>query len=59
MEPYEMPVGFGMALAQNPAAMQKFAMLSEEEKQKIIEGTHSVSSREEMHRYVNRLISEK
>ena len=58
MEPYEMPVGFGMALAQNPAAMQKFAMLSEEEKQKIIEGTHSVSSREEMHRYVNRLISE-
>ena len=59
MEPYEMPVGFGMTLAQNPAAMQKFAMLSEEEKQKIIEGTHSVSSREEMHRYVNRLISEK
>lgn len=59
MEPYEMPVGFGMALAQNPAAMQKFAMLSEEEKQKIIEGTHSVSSREDMHRYVNRLISEK
>lgn len=32
MENYEMPMGFGMVLAQNPAAMQKFANLSEAEK---------------------------
>ncbi len=52
----EMPVGFAMALAMNPDAMQKFAALSEEKKQQIIEGTHSLKSREEMHRYVNSLM---
>lgn len=51
----EMPVGFSMALAQNPEAMQKFAMLSEEKKKQIIDGTHSVKSKQEMHEYVNRL----
>ncbi len=51
----EMPVGFSMALAQNPEAMQKFAMLSEDKKKQIIDGTHSVKSKQEMHEYVNRL----
>ncbi len=53
----EMPVGFSMALAQNPDAMQKFAMLSEDKKQEIINGTHSVKSKQEMHEYVNKLIN--
>ncbi len=53
----EMPVGFSMALAQNPDAMQKFAQLSEDKKQQIINGTHSVRSRQEMHEYVNKIIS--
>ena len=57
MENYEMPIGLGMALALNPEAMQKFASLSEEEKQKIINGTHSVASREEMQQYVDKIIS--
>lgn len=52
-----MPIGFGMALAQNPAAMQKFANLSDAEKQKIIAGTHSVMSKSEMHSYVNEILS--
>ncbi len=51
----EMPIGFSMALAQNPDAMQKFAMLSEDKKKQIIDGTHSVKSKQEMHEYVNRL----
>lgn len=51
----EMPVGFSMALAQNPDAMQKFAMLSEDKKRQIIAGTHSVKSKQEMHEYVNKL----
>lgn len=59
MEKYEMPVGFGMALAQNPEALQKFAMLSEDKKQQIIQGTHSINSREEMHRYVNSIAENK
>lgn len=51
----EMPVGFSFVLAQNPDAMQKFAMLSEEKKKEIINGTHAVKSKQEMHEYVNKL----
>lgn len=51
----EMPVGFSMSLVQNPEAMQKFAMMSEDQKKQIIDGTHSVKSKQEMHDYVNRL----
>ncbi len=53
----EMPVGFSMALAQNPDAMQKFALLGEDKKKQIIDGTHSVKSKQEMHEYVNKLIN--
>lgn len=35
MEKYEMPVGFGMALAQRPEAMEKFASLSETKNRKL------------------------
>ncbi len=59
MDRNEMPVGFAMALAMNPEAMQKFAMMSEDKKREIIEGTHSVKSREEMHRYVSDLATDK
>ncbi len=58
MEKYEMPVGLGMALAQRPEAMEKFAALSETKKQEIIHGTHSVSSKQEMRQYVDRIMSE-
>ncbi|MBQ4086673.1 MAG: hypothetical protein IJC78_00315 [Clostridia bacterium] len=58
MENYEMPVGLGMALAQRPEAMEKFTALSTDKKQEIINGTHSVSSKEEMKQYVNRIILE-
>ena len=57
MDRNEMPIGFAMALAMNPEAMQKFAMLSEDKKQEIIAGTHSIKSRDEMHRYVNGLVA--
>lgn len=59
MERDKIPVGLAMALAQNPEAMQIFAILSEDKKQEIVEGTHSVNSKEEMHQYVNRLVSNK
>ncbi|MBR2622266.1 MAG: hypothetical protein IKC97_07815 [Clostridia bacterium] len=55
----EMPVGFAMALAMNPDAMQKFATLSEAQKKEIFEGTHTVQSRDEMHQYVNSLVDNK
>ena len=55
----EMPLGFAMAPAMNPEAMQKFGALSEKQKQEIIAVTHAVKSRAEMHRYVNSLVSDK
>lgn len=55
----EMPIGFAMALSMNPAAMQKFGALSEEQKQQIIAGTHTIKSRDEMHRYVDSLVNGK
>lgn len=51
----EMPVGFGMALAMNPKAMERFSALPQNEKQKIINGTHSVSSKAEMKQYVDNI----
>lgn len=51
------PVGFSFALAQNPDALEKFATLSEGEKKKIIDGTHSINSKQEMHEYVNNIIT--
>ena len=59
MEKGEMPTGLGMALLQNPEAMQRFASLSEEKKQAIINGTHSIHSRDEMRRYVESIVGEK
>ena len=55
----EMPVGFAMALAMNPEAMQKFGTLSEEQKQQIIAGTQAVKSRDEMRHYVDSLVNGK
>jgi hypothetical protein len=56
MKQEEMNVGFDRALSVNPEAMQKFSALSEEQKQMVIDGTHSINSREEMHRYVESLV---
>ncbi len=57
MKHQDMPIGFSMALAQNPQAMEKFAMLTETQKKEVIRGTHSVGSKQEMHEYVRSLIT--
>ena len=56
MEQYVLPLGFGMALAQNEAAMKRFEALSEAEKQALIARTHTVSSKNEMRRLVDSLM---
>lgn len=56
MKGLELPLGFGMALAQNEAAMAEFEALTEEEKKAVIQKTHSVSSKKEMHSLVNSLV---
>lgn len=52
----ELPLGFGMALAQNEAAMRQFEALSEAEKQAVIQRTHNVRSRQEMQQLVASLL---
>lgn len=48
----ELPLGFGMALAQHPQAMKKFADMSDSQKQKILEEIHGIESKKEMQAYV-------
>ncbi|MDD6991524.1 MAG: hypothetical protein PUI48_06830 [Oscillospiraceae bacterium] len=51
----DIPLGFGMALAQNSEAMTRFSAMSEEQRGQLIEGTHSVRSKKEMQAYVDRI----
>ena len=48
MDFYKVPFGFGMALAQNTAAMTRYAHLSDTQKQDILDKAHNVSSEREM-----------
>ena len=56
MDKIELPLGFGMALAQNESAMARFEALSESEKEAVIQKTHNVTSKAEMRSLVNSLI---
>ena len=55
MERTTLPVGFGMALAQNALAMRAFASMSEAEQQAVLEQTKQVRSKNEMRQLVDRL----
>lgn len=48
----ELPLGFGMALAQNEAAMKKFESMTDSEKQAILQQTHNVRSKREMQQLI-------
>lgn len=56
MDGLDLPLGFGMALAQNEAAMKKFESLSEAEKEAVLRRTHSVHSKREMQQLVSSLV---
>ena len=51
----ERPLGFGMALAQNEAAMHVFEAMTDAEKQAVLEQCHQVHSKQEMQMLVARL----
>lgn len=51
----ELPEGFAMALAQDPAAMDAFGRLPHSEKAHYVDRSHQVSSREEMRALVSEL----
>lgn len=52
MDFYKVPIGFGMALAQNEAAMIRYAHLSEPEKQALLERAHNARSEKDMYTLV-------
>ena len=52
MDFYKVPIGFGLALSANTAAMNRYANLSEPEKQAILNQAHNVRSEKEMYSLV-------
>ena len=57
MDFYNIPIGFGLALSANTAAMNRYAQLSESEKQTILNKAHSVHSEKEMYALVASLVN--
>jgi len=55
MEQKEIPLGFGMALAQNPDAMRVFSNFSEIRQSEILQKAHTVKSKYEMQSLVDNL----
>ena len=51
----ELPMGFGMALAQYPQAMAYFSELSPDRQRDLIEHTHTINSKDEMQAFVRSL----
>jgi uncharacterized protein YdeI (YjbR/CyaY-like superfamily) len=56
MDFYKVPIGFGMALAMNPNALNTYSAMTEEQKQAILNRAHHAKSEQEMHEIVNSLV---
>ena len=52
MDSNNVPVGFGLALSSNTAAMNRYAHMSLGQKQEILDRAHNVRSEEEMYALV-------
>ena len=52
----DIPLGFGMALAQNPDAMDVFSGLTQDQRRRVLEKTSRIRSKEEMRSYVDSLV---
>ena len=53
MDFYKVPIGFGMALAMNPTALNAYSAMTEEQKQAILDRAHNARSENEMQDIVN------
>ena len=56
MDYYKVPIGFGMALAMNPPALNAYSAMTGEQKQSILSRAHNARSEQEMHSIVNSLV---
>ena len=52
MDFYNVPIGFGLALSSNTAAMNRYAHLSESQRQQILNKAHNTCSETEMYALV-------
>ena len=52
MKGNKLPLGFGMALAQNEAAMRQFESMTDSEKLAVLQQARSVNSKREMQQLV-------
>jgi len=55
MDFYKVPIGFGMALAMNPPAMNAYSAMTEQQKRAIRNKAHNARSEKERHDIVNSL----
>ncbi|MGM9590774.1 MAG: hypothetical protein ACI3V0_11485 [Faecousia sp.] len=54
----EVPIGFGMALAQNEEAVNAYAMMTKEEKNEILRKAHNARSEREMNQIVREIVEQ-
>ena len=57
MDFYKVPIGFGMALAMNPPALNAYSAMAEDQKQAILNKANNARSEQEMHSIVNSIIN--
>lgn len=55
MDHQQLPIGFGLSLAMNQGAMDRFANMTEAEKERTIARSRKVKSKREMDQIVNSL----
>ena len=48
----QVPIGFGLALSSNTAAMNRYAHLDQQQKQEVLNQAHNVRCEEEMYALV-------
>ncbi len=58
MDFYKVPVGFGLALSANTAAMNRYSRMTEAQKQDILSKAHNVRSEQEMYNLVASLAND-
>ena len=59
MDFYKVPIGFGMALAMNPPALNAYSAMTDAQKQAVLDRAHHAGSEQEMHDIVNSLTTGK
>ncbi len=57
MDKGEMPVGFSMALAMNPEAMEAFARLDQAARGRVLERSRRMNSSDDMRRLIDEIIT--